>query len=503
MLKYTRMKLELLNDYDMLLMVEQGIRGGLVQAVKHYAKANNSKTPDYDPSKPESWIVYQDCNNLYGWAMSQPMPYGGFRWYKGADPLADLQSLSDTGNTGRIYEVDVSYPQELHDEHNDLPFLPVNDVPPGSKETKLMATLKPKQRYVVHYVNLKQAIAHGLQVDKVHRVLEFQQSAWLKPYIELNTEMRKKAANAFEIAFFKLMNNAVFGKTMENMRKRIRIELISSPERLSKLVNQPTFNDCIKYGERLCAVIMDTKMVKFIKPIYVGLAVLDISKTLMYKYFYDVLKPHYGSAIELVYMDTDSFIYLLRVGDFYQDLAGSPDLLVHVDASSLPKDHPCYSTDRKKMPGLFSDETSGLTLFEIAALRSKCYAFDMEGSELIKSKGIRGHVVRNHLSLDDYKRCLFKDDGDDGDDASKRALAGENARAVIGVIRGGESPPTLSLPYTPYRQNVSIRSFEHEVRTLRTTKLALNRFDDKRYTLNNRIDTLAHGHYAIPPQEDL
>ncbi|XP_050534994.1 uncharacterized protein LOC126902014 [Daktulosphaira vitifoliae] len=210
MLKYTRMKLELLNDYDMLLMVEQGIRGGLVQAVKHYAKANNSKTPDYDPSKPESWIVYQDCNNLYGWAMSQPMLYSGFRWYKGADSLADLQSLSDTGNTGRIYEVDVSYPQELHDEHNDLPFLPVNDVPPGSKETKLMATLKPKQRYVVHYVNLKQAIAHGLQVDKVHRVLEFQQSAWLKPYIELNTEMRKKAANAFEIAFFKLMNNAVF-----------------------------------------------------------------------------------------------------------------------------------------------------------------------------------------------------------------------------------------------------------------------------------------------------
>ncbi|XP_050545947.1 uncharacterized protein LOC126908104 [Daktulosphaira vitifoliae] len=142
------------------------------------------------------------------------------------------------------------------------------------------------------------------------------------------------------------------------------------------------------------------------------------------------------------------------------------------------------------MPGLFSDETSGLTLFEIAALRSKCYAFDMEGSELIKSKGIRGHVVRNHLSLNDNKRCLFKDD-DDGDDAStKRALAGENARAVIGMIRGAECPPTLSLPYTPYRQNMLIRSFEHEVRTLRTTKLALNRFDDKRYTLNNRIDIL-------------
>ncbi|XP_050540956.1 uncharacterized protein LOC126905361 [Daktulosphaira vitifoliae] len=177
----------------------------------------------------------------------------------------------------------------------------------------------------------------------------------------------------------------------------------------------------------------------------------------MYKYFYDVLKPHYGSAIELVYMNSDSFIYLLRVGDFYQDLADNPDLLVHVDASSLPKDHPCYSTDRKKMPGLFSDETGGVTLFEIAALRSKCYAYDMEGSGLIKSKGIRGHVVRNHLSLNDYKQCLFKDDGD-GDDASKRALAGENARVVIGAVRDGGTPPTLSLPYTPYRQRQSVRS---------------------------------------------
>ncbi|XP_050548252.1 uncharacterized protein LOC126909883 [Daktulosphaira vitifoliae] len=146
------------------------------------------------------------------------------------------------------------------------------------------------------------------------------------------------------------MNNALFGKTMEIMRKRIRIELISSPERLSNLVNQPTFNDCIKYGEKLCAVIKDTKIVKIVKPIYVGLAVLEISKTLMYKYYYNLLKPHYGDAISLVYMDTDSFIYLLRVRDFYQDLVDSHDLLMHVDTSILPKDHPCYSTSRKKMP---------------------------------------------------------------------------------------------------------------------------------------------------------
>ncbi|XP_060855401.1 uncharacterized protein LOC132933542 [Metopolophium dirhodum] len=174
-----------------------------------YAKANNEKTPDYDPTKPKSWLVYQDCNNLYGYAMSQFMPYGGFKW---VEPTLDgLNALDDSSPIGRMYEVDISYPKELHDKHNDLPFLPKNDIPPGSKVKKLMATLHSKKNYVIHYRNLQQAIKNGLVVEKVHRVIQFNQSDWLKKYIELNTEMRKKAKNDFEKDFFKLLNNAVFG----------------------------------------------------------------------------------------------------------------------------------------------------------------------------------------------------------------------------------------------------------------------------------------------------
>ncbi|XP_050064775.1 uncharacterized protein LOC126553680 [Aphis gossypii] len=148
-----------------------------------YAKANNEKTPDYDPTKSKSWLIYQDCNNLYGWAMSQHMPYGGFKWVE--PKLEGLNDLNDTSPIGRIYEVDITYPKELHDKHNDLPFLPQNGIPAGSKVKKLMATLQSKKNYIIHYRNLQQAIANGLIVEKVHRVVQFNQSPWLAPYIAL------------------------------------------------------------------------------------------------------------------------------------------------------------------------------------------------------------------------------------------------------------------------------------------------------------------------------
>ncbi|XP_050064727.1 uncharacterized protein LOC126553627 [Aphis gossypii] len=268
MLKYTKVKLELLSDFDTHLFFENSIRGGLTQASMRYAKANNEKIQDYDPTKSKSWIVYQDCNNLYGWAMPQHMPYGDFKW---VEPKLDgLDSLSPKSDIGRVYEVDMSYPNELHDLHNDLPFLPENKIPPGSKVKKLMATLHSKKNYVIHYRNLQQAIANGLIVEKVHRVLEFKQSDWLAKYIKLNTEMRKNAKNAFEKDFFKLLNNAVFGKTMESLRKRFKMELVSCPQRLQKLINKQTFKNCTTHNENLAAVSLENKIIMFNKPIYIG-----------------------------------------------------------------------------------------------------------------------------------------------------------------------------------------------------------------------------------------
>ncbi|KAE9521294.1 hypothetical protein AGLY_018313 [Aphis glycines] len=462
MLKYTGQKLELLSDYDMLLMFENGIRGGLVQASMRYAKANNLKSPNYDETKEKSWLVYQDCNNLYGYAMSEYMPYNG------------LSELTSKSARGRVYEVDISYPQHLHDKHNDLPFLPQNSIPQGSKVRKLMATFERKENYIVHYRNLQQAIDNGLIVEKGHRVLEFSQSDWLAKYIQLNTEMRKKARNQFEKDFFKLMNNAIFGKTMQSKRKEIKMELVSCERRLQKLINKTTFKHCTKYSDTLSSVTLENKIIKFDKPIYIGFAVLDISKTLMYDYHYNVMQRHYGEHIKLMYTDTDSLVYHIMTDDFYSDLLENPNLMDRLDTADLPSNHPCYTTARKKVPGFFSDESKGDIISEFCALRAKSYAYkihssntaDTVGRENIKAKGVRHHVVKNHMTLEDHRKCLFGE-------------AGVKA----------------------YQENVSIRSFKHKLLTIRTNKLTYNSYDDKRVVLDDKINTLAHGHYSIEKDE--
>ncbi|XP_060873771.1 uncharacterized protein LOC132947480 [Metopolophium dirhodum] len=281
--------------------------------------------------------------------------------------------------------------------------------------------------------------------------------------------MRKKAKNDFEKDFFKLMNNAVFGKTMQSKRKEMKMELVSCERRLQKLINNMRFKHAIRYSENLTAVALENKIIKFDKPIYIGFAVLDISKTMMYDYHYNVMKKHYNDNIELMYTDTDSLVYLIKTEDFYADLAANANLLDRMDTANLPSNHPCYVAGRKKTPGYFSDEVNGNVISDFCALRAKSYAFnvytgpeDRLGGEKIKAKGIRGHVVKNHMTLEDHRKCLFDEEG-------------------------------LEL----YRENISIRSFNHQLMTIKTKKLTYNSYDDKRVVLEDKVHTLAHGHYSI------
>ena len=231
-LKETGQELELLYDYDMLMMFEKGIRGGITHTSKRYAEANNKYMKDYNPDKPSSFIQYLDANNLYGWAMSQSLPTHGFKWMKEPTIESVLKILEGRGRggcnplLGYIFEVDMEYPKDLWKSHNDYPVAPekmiVNSV------EKLICHFKPRKNYVVHSRNLRQYLEMGLKITAVHRGIMFRQSYWMEPYIRKNTELRKTAANSFEKDFFKLMNNSVFGKTIENIRKRQNITLIKS-----------------------------------------------------------------------------------------------------------------------------------------------------------------------------------------------------------------------------------------------------------------------------------
>ena len=189
------------------------------------AKANNRYMGDfYNPEEESKYLLYFDINNLYGWAMMQSLPYGGFRWVE--DVEQPFWEVPDDHHEGYILEVDLEYAEHLHDAHKDLPFCPEHMAPPGKKQGKLLTTLYDKERYIIHYSALKQALKYGLRLTKVHRALRFNQKPWLKPYIDLNSEKRKNAKNDFGNLLFKLFKNVVYVKTMENERKRVDVKLV-------------------------------------------------------------------------------------------------------------------------------------------------------------------------------------------------------------------------------------------------------------------------------------
>ena len=266
-------------------MFEWGIRGGITQAVRKYASANNKYMGDiFDPKYESSYLQYLDANNLYGWAMSQPLPTAGFKWV-GVNPN-EISELATRTDRGYILEVDVSYPKELHNPHNDLPFMcermEINGV------EKLVPNLRDKKNYVIHIQALNQALQHGLRLDRIHRAIEFNQSPWLKTYIDFNTQLRMAANNDFEKDFFKLMNNSVFGKTMENIRKHRNIKLITTEEKYLLTVMHPNFKSGVLFGENLMGCEMGKIKVVMNKPVYLGQAILDLSKIVMHDFHYDL-----------------------------------------------------------------------------------------------------------------------------------------------------------------------------------------------------------------------
>ena len=207
----------------------------------------------------------------------------------------------------------------------------------NGKCKKLVCNLFNKKKYVAHINTLKQALNHGLKLEKIHRVIEFNQEAWLKPYIDMNTELRKEAKNDFEKDLFKLMNNSVFGKTMENIRKHRDIKLVKTDNKRSKLVSEPNYHTINLISEDLSIIEMKKNKVKMNKPIYLGLSILEISKTLMYEIWYDYMKPKYNNDVKC-YMYTDSFIINIKTNDFYKDI--SNDVENRFDTSNYEVNRP-------------------------------------------------------------------------------------------------------------------------------------------------------------------
>ena len=254
--KKIKAELELLTNIDILLMTEKGIRGGICHVTHRHAKANNKYMKNYDKNIKSSYLTYLNANNLYGWAMLQKRPVSGFERVKELSKFDErfIKKYDEDRHKRQFLEVDFEYPKYLFNLHSDLPFLIVKSN--ILKCNKVVCDIYDKKNYVVHIGTLKQALNHGLILKKAHRIIQFNQKAQWKPYIDINTKLRVEAKNEFEKDFFKLMNNSVFGKTMKNVRKQIDIKLVTTDKRKSQLASEPNYHTTKYISEYLIAIEM-------------------------------------------------------------------------------------------------------------------------------------------------------------------------------------------------------------------------------------------------------
>ena len=387
---------------------------------------------------------------------------------------------NENDDNAYILEVDLEYPKEIHDEQADYPLAPENmkieekllskhqrelhrhyyngKEARDEKQPKLILNQMDKTNYVVHIKALQFYLQKVMKLKQVHRGVKFKQRCWLKPWIDFNTEKRKVAKSDFEKDMFKLMNNAVYGKTMENVRNHIDFELVSTQERIQKCINNPNYKGCHIINEELAGVEKVKTKLKLDKPIYLGMSILDLSKVHMYSFYYDVLKARYRDDVRLIYTDTDSYVIQTFTEDIYEDWKGIRD---YMDFSGYDKKHPNYDPTNKKVLGKFKDEMDGKIITNFIALRPKMYCLKVfnEKKAEKKAKGVPKLKVKRDLDMKDYEATLHE--------------------------------------HIPKNVNFNaIRSKNHQIYSINQSKVGLTSYDNKRYWFND-TDSLPYGHYSL------
>ena len=444
-------------------------------------------------------------------------------------------------------EVDLEYPSELHKEHNSYPLAPekkmvkkenmsdyqnklIKDLELKiTKNSKLLLTLEDKNDYVVHYENLKFYLKQGMRLKRVKRVLEFDQECWMEPYIRMNTDFRKLAKNDFEKNFYKLMNNSVFGKTMENLRNRVDIRIVSSneKEKIRKLVASPLYARHVIFTKDLVGIDMHKSRLLLNKPVYTGMTILDKSKILMYDFFYNHLKKQYGDKCELLYTDTDSLLLEIETEDVYKDIEKNKSFY---DTSDYPKDHPLHSTVNKKVLGKMKDECAGIPISEYVGLRSKMYSIMTEGGskrgidkikedfpeavikeyECLEERKVRRAIMGNDKELvkkikEKYPKviermgCGCKCLGCFStllmvDETVIRKAKGVKKNVIKKQIKHEQYKNALFKKEQMWHGMKMLRSDGHEIYGIHVNKISLSPFDSKRWIADDGVNTKAYGY---------
>jgi hypothetical protein len=440
------------------------------------------------------------------------MPVKDFRWLEPSEKRQvqlNLMNMSDKQRKGYILEVDLEYPEELHASHNSFPLAPeqlqINETmlspyAKGEERTsgfveclnihlnfvsecyrvingktkytakKLCTTFNKREKYVVHYMNLKTYVELGMKLRKIHRVLEFTQSLFLKRYIDHATELRTNAGSDFEKSLFKLMINSNFGKFIERTRDYLNVRLCKSEEVCTKLIGSPRFSNMKLISENLVAIFLKQATVVLNKAFPIGFTILDRSKDFMYQQFYQVIRPKLENYdVQVLFSDTDSFGLAIKPHNVGQ----KDDVLEHLrdvfDFSNYPPNSAKFSKKNASKLGFWKDELQGGRMKEFVGLRSKTYAFLLKEDEketVLKSKckGVtKGY--KKTINFDQFKKCI--------DTFSKTVL-----------------------------KQYHIRSSNHIVKTLQVEKTCFSSFDDKRYLMPCGIHSVAYGSKFIQAAEE-
>ena len=460
-LKYTDIKLQTFQDKDLILLIENNIRGGIssVMGDRYVISDENKK------------ILDMDATNLYGHSMSQMLPYDEIEMWHG-DPdkywnwLDEILNTPDDNEIGYLLEVDLKYPDNIKEKTKQFPFCAENKkndpdkyndyknkikLKNYTKSKKLICDWTDKKNYLIHYRMLKFYVRHGMIVEKIHEIISFKQSKWLESYISFNTQKRNKAKNDFEKDFFKLLVNAAFGKFLENVRNRLELELMKK-DNIKKIIDQQsklTFNGIQKSYENYYSYTYKKNEIVMDKAIYVGFIILKLSKLHMYETYYDTLQPYFGQEnLQLHYIDTDGMILSMKTKDIIKDLKNLEDIF---DFSNLDKNHELFSEKNKKVVGKFKiEKPKNVIIDEFVCLRSKAYSFKCKNNDENKNK-IKGisKSQSKHIKFEEYYNCSF------------------------------------GKKYQKECDNYIIRSINHEMVLQEVKKSTLSIFDDKRCYINN------------------
>ena len=445
--------LELLSDHTMYNFFESGIRGGMTFVNKHRVTEHDGE------------LLYIDVNNLYGWALSQKLPCSDFEWVIEADALHSLinalPQMAVDGDEGFIFEVDLHTPPSLHNKLDQLPPAPISECPPSTSVKKLLLHHNDKTHYIIHYRLLQNFMSLGVQVSKVHRAIKFHQDFVFKSYIDTNTVKRAASTTTFAKAYYKLKNNSLYGKTVENIRKRKNLRLCNTPKKLITYASKPTFKSSIAITENLVATILTKDVIVLNRPVYIGQAVLDMSKLRTYTLQYFELERYrneFACDIDICAADTDSFFLCCRGVNLHNQLLPAMLRDEALDTSNYPSSHQLYTDKFTSQIGKFKDESAGVRYVDWVFLRPKLYSMLTE--EDVEHKRAKG-VIMSQAKLTHAKYVQTLDEA------------------------------------TPhYVKQRRIGSTNHQLYTYETMKKALSSIDDKRCWIDGN-NSLAYGHFKL------